>query len=70
MSVEVAIETLKTSNRGLNVILNDIHEQLAEIRLDPRLDGLTGDLETLFESYLTTWVKTNTQIIDILEKGN
>jgi len=70
MSVEVAIEKLKTSNRGLNVILNDIHEQLADIRLDPRLEGLTDDLESLFESYLATWVKTNTQIIDILEKAN
>ncbi len=52
------------------VILNDIHVQLGDIRLDPRLEGLTDDLETLFESYLATWMKTNTQIIDILKKGN
>ena len=64
------IEKLNVSNRGLNVILNNLHEQLADVRLDPRMDGLTDDLEALFESYLTTWVKTNTQIIDILEKGN
>ncbi len=70
MSVEVAIETLKTSNRGLNVILNNLNVQLADIRLDPRLEGLTDDLQALFESYLATWVKTNTKIIDILEKGN
>jgi len=70
MSVELAIEKLKVSNRGLNVILNNLHEQLADIRLDPRMKGLTDDLQALFESYLTTWVKTNTQIIDILEKGN
>ncbi len=70
MGVEVAIEKLKTSNRGINVILSGIHDQLADIRLDPRLEGLTDDLEALFESYLTIWVKTNTEIIDILEKGN
>ena len=70
MSVEVAIETLKTSNQGLNVILNNLNVQLADIRLDPRLEGLTDDLQALFESYLATWVKTNTKIIDILEKGN
>ena len=70
MSAEVVIEKLKISNRGLNVILNDIHGQLGDIRLDPRLEGLTDDLETLFESYLATWMKTNTQIIDILKKGN
>ena len=70
MSVQMAIEKLNVSNRGINVILSGIHDQLADIRLDPRLEGLTDDLEALFESYLTTWVKTNTQIIDILEKGN
>jgi len=70
MSIEVAIETLKTSNRELNVILNNLNVQLADIRLDPRLEGLTDDLQALFESYLATWVKTNTKIIDILEKGN
>ncbi len=70
MGVEVAIEKLKISNRGINVILSGIHDQLADIRLDPRLEGLTDDLEALFESYLTIWVKTNTEIIDILEKGN
>ncbi len=41
----MVIETLKTSNLGLNVILNGIHEQLADIGLDPRMEGLTGDLE-------------------------
>ena len=70
MSVQMAIEKLNVSNRGINVILSDIHDQLADIRLDPRLEGLTGDLEALFESYPTIWVKTNTEIIDILEKGN
>ncbi len=70
MSVESAIEKLKISNRGLNIILSDVHNQLADIRLDSRMKGLADDLEALFESYLATWVKTNTQIIDILEKGN
>ncbi len=70
MSVQMAIEKLNVSNRELNIILNNIHEQLADVRLDPRMEGITEDLEALFESYLATWVKTNTQIIDILEKGN
>ena len=70
MGVEVAIEKLNVSNRGLNIILSGIHDQLADIRLDPRLEGLIDDLQAPFESYLTTWVKTNTQVIDILEKGN
>lgn len=70
MSVQMAIEKLNVSNRELNIILNNIHEQLADVRLDPRMEGITDDLEALFESYLATWVKTNTQIIDILEKGN
>lgn len=70
MGVEVAIEKLNVSNLGLNIILSGIHDQLADIRLDPRLEGLTDDLEALFESYLATWLKTNTQVIDILKKAN
>ncbi len=68
MTVDDAIKKLETSNHGLNVILENLDEQLADIRLDPRLEGLIDDLENLFFAYLKTWIKTNTEIIDILKK--
>ena len=68
MTVEDAIKKLETSNQGLNVILKNLNEQLADIRKDPRLEGLIDDLENLFYAYLKTWMKTNTEIIDILKK--
>jgi|APSaa5957512493_1039668.scaffolds.fasta_scaffold20700_1 hypothetical protein len=70
MGVELAIEKLKTSNQGLKIIQENVHEQLGEIASDPRLEGLVIDLENLFESYLDTWVKSNSEILDILKKGN
>ena len=68
MAVEDAIKKLEISNQGLNVILENLDEQLADMRLDPRLEGLIDDLENLFFAYLKTWIKTNTEIIDILKK--
>jgi len=68
VAVEDAIKKLETSNQGLNVILENLDEQLADIRLDPRLEGLIDDLENLFYAYLKTWIKTNTEIIKILKK--
>jgi len=68
MTVEDAIKKLEISNQGLNVILENLDEQLKDIRLDPRLEGLIDDLENLFYAYLKTWIKTNTEIIDILKK--
>ena len=68
MGAEEAITKLKTSNQGLDLILNNLDEQFAEIRGDPRLVGLVDDLEKLFYAYLKTWVKSNNEIIDILKK--
>ena len=68
MTVEDAIKKLETSNQGLAVIIENLDEQLADIRLDPKLEGLIDDLENLFYAYLKTWIKTNTEIIDILKK--
>ncbi len=68
MAIEDAIKKLEISNQGLAVILENLDEQLADIRLDPRLEGLIDDLENLFFAYLKTWIKTNTEIIDILKK--
>ncbi len=70
MSVELAVEKLKTSNQGLESILDNVHEQLKDIASNPRMGGLSNDLENLFESYLETWLKSNSEIIEILEKGN
>jgi hypothetical protein len=68
MSSEEAIKKLETSNQGLKVILEHLNEQLTDIRLDPRLEGLVDDLENLFYAYLKTWIKSNSEVIDILKK--
>ena len=68
MAIDDAIKKLETSNQGLNVIIENLDEQLEDIRKDPRLKGLIDDLENLFFAYLKTWMKTNTEIINILKK--
>ncbi len=68
MSVDDAIKKLVTSNEGLKVIIENLDEQLKEIRLDPRLEGLVDDLENLFYAYLKTWIKSNNEILEILRK--
>ena len=68
MSMDDAIKKLETANKGLKVIIENLDEQLTDIRLDPRLKGLVDDLENLFYAYLKTWIKSNNEIIDILKK--
>ena len=68
MGVDDAIKKLETSNKGLKVILENLDEQLTDIRLDPRLKGLVDDLENLFYAYLKTWIKSNNEILKILKK--
>ncbi len=68
MGSDDAIKKLETSNKGLKVVLENLDEQLTDIRLDPRLKGLVDDLENLFYAYLKTWIKSNNEIIDILKK--
>ncbi len=68
MAIDDAIKKLVTSNEGLKVILENLDEQLKEIRLDPRLEGLVDDLENLFYAYLKNWIKSNTEILEILRK--
>ena len=67
MGADDAIKKLETSNQGLKVILENLDEQLADIREDPRLEGLVDDLENLFFAYLKTWIKTNTEVIETLK---
>lgn len=68
MGSDEAIKKLETSNQGLKVILENLDEQLADLRGDPRLEGLVDDLENLFFAYLKTWIKTNTEVIETLKK--
>ena len=68
MGIEEAIKKLEKSNRGLNMILESIDETLGDLRNDPRIEGLVDDLESLFYSYLKTWIKTNSEVLDILKE--
>ncbi len=68
MGIDDAIKKLETSNQGLKVILENLDEQLSDIRLVHRLKGLVDDLENLFYAYLKTWIKSNNEILDILKK--
>jgi len=68
VAIEDAIKKLEISNQGLKVILENLDEQLSDIRSDPRLEGLVDDLENLFYAYLKTWIKSNTEILDILNQ--
>jgi len=67
MGSDDAIKKLETSNQGLTLILENLNEHLADMRLDPRLEGLVDDLENLFNAYLKTWLKSNNEIIAILK---
>jgi len=69
MGIDEAIKKLETSNKTLQIIAGDIEKALAELRSDPRLEGLIDDLENLFNAYLKTWIKSNTEILDILKKA-
>jgi len=68
MGIGNAITKLEVSNQGLKVMLENIDEQFADIRTDPRLEGLVDDLEKLFYAYLKTWMKSNTEVLEILKK--
>jgi len=69
MSGNTAIKKLEISNQGLNVIIEHLDENLADMRNDPRLAGVVDDLQNLFYAYLKTWIKSNDEILDILKKS-
>ncbi len=68
MTLNQAITKLQISNQGIEVILENLDGQLADLRRDPRFEGLVDDLENLFHSYLKTWLKSNNEVLDILKK--
>jgi hypothetical protein len=68
MSKNAAILKLENSNQGLHEILEDIDQTFVNMRSDPKLKGLVGDLENLFYAYLKTWIKSNSDIVDLLKK--
>ncbi|WP_299292316.1 hypothetical protein [Nitrosopumilus sp.] len=70
MGIGTAIEKIETSNRGIDMLLETINEQLDEISQDPRMENLTGDLKDLFESYLLTWRKNNSEILTLIKSGD
>ena len=68
MAIDEAINKLKTSNQGINLILESVNENMDELRKDPRMEGLVDDLQNLFFAYLQTWTEKNNEVIKILEK--
>lgn len=68
MGVEDAIENLEASNQKLKVDLEQLGEQFEDLRKDPKFEGLVDDLEKLAFAYLTTWINSNSDIIEILNK--
>jgi len=43
-------------------------EQFEDLRKDPKFEGLVNDLEKLGFEYLKTWINSNSDIIEILNK--
>ena len=70
MGLSLAVEKIETSNRGIDMLLETVHEQLDDISQDPRMKNLTGDLKDLFESYLLTWRKSNSEILKLIQSGD
>jgi len=48
--------------------LEQLDEQFKDLRTNPKFEGLVDDLEKLGVAYLTTWIKSNSEIIEILNK--
>ena len=68
MAVSDAIEKLENSNKKLTNDLEQLSEQFKDLREDPKFKGLVDDLEELGIAYLKTWMKSNNEIIEILNK--
>ena len=68
MAISDAVEKLENSNKKLTNDLEQLGEQFKDLRADPKFEGLVDDLEELGVAYLKTWMKSNNEIIEILNK--
>ena len=68
MAISDAVEKLENSNKKLTNDLEQLSEQFKDLREDPKFKGLVDDLEELGVAYLKTWMKSNNEIIEILNK--
>jgi len=68
MGIDEAIRMLEKSNKELKEILKEVDLTLEGMRSNPRFEGIIEDLENLFNAYLKTWIKSNTDILDVLKK--
>ena len=68
MGVAEAIKNLETSNVELRETMEQLGEQFQDLREDPKFGSMVDDLEKLAFNYLSTWIKTNTDVLDILYK--
>jgi hypothetical protein len=68
MAISDAVEKLENSNKKLTDDLEQLSEQFKDLREDPKFKGLVDDLEELGVAYLKTWMKSNNEIIEILNK--
>lgn len=67
MHILEAVEKLENANKENKLNLELLHEQFDDFRADPKFKDLPmNELEELFLSYLKVWIKTNTEIIELL----
>ena len=67
MSILDVVQKLEDSNKENKSNLEQLHEQFDDLRTDPRFKNLPmEELENLFLEYLRVWIKTNTEIIELL----
>ena len=67
MGLEAAISKLESSNAELTNTLEQLDEQFKDLQDDPRFEGMLNDLQELAESYLKTWISSNTQVLEMIK---
>ena len=68
MSIFEVVEKLEKSNIESKITLEQLHEQFIDLKKDPRFSGLPMDeVENLFGEYLKAWIKTNNNVIELLQ---
>ena len=68
MGVAEAVKNLEAANVELRETMEQLGEQFQDLREDPKFGSMVDDLEKLAFNYLSTWIKTNTDVLDILYK--